>query len=263
MRMFGEWQTPTEISRDYLLAKYEKKPRQYHDQYIVNSMKRGWPYLAKTGFHGDCVYIDLKSAYWSIMQVVGWDVEYNPSRWLGRSSIMNDFPLPSNRLARNSLVSSATLSSISMWTGTHLKTKSVGGRLMNPIVHSIVMDVLHGIASDLENMGAVYIHTDGYIVPRYLQASALSMINCQWGVPARVKHEGLTVVKGIGSYGVGAHTSGFLGHTAESPARYIMPRGKDWLRGSFRRMREKTKLYYGGESIFSDVSYHDWINWSW
>lgn len=262
IRMFGEWQTPTELSRDYLLEKYGGKPRQYHEQYIVNAQSRGWPYLAKPGFHGDCVYIDLKSAYWSIMQVTGWDAEYFPGKWLMRASVMNDFPLPDNKLARNSIVSSAALSTVSMWTGSKLKTKNIGGKLYNPVVSSIVMDILHGIASDMENLGAVYVHTDGYIVPRYMMPTCLRMINDVWGVPARVKAEGLTVVKGIGAYSVGTTTSGLLGKVGESPARYIMPRSKSWLRESFRNMRERTLLYYGPGSDMSDVDFNEWVNWS-
>lgn len=261
IRPFGVYQTPTEISRAYLGVKYPTKVRQFHSQYIANSFHRGWPYLAKPGRYGDCVYIDLKSAYWSIMQLVGWDAEYNPGRWLGRRSIMTDFPLPENRLARNSLVSSSLLSSVSVWTGSKLTTKQTGNKNYNPVVSSIVQDVLHGIASDMENLGAVYVHTDGYILPSYLERPALRLINEGWGMPARVKHRGWGMVRGVGAYAVGEHVSKRLPTTTAETARNIIPRSKAWLRTTMASRRERTQLYFGDDSGFSDSRYDEWIEW--
>lgn len=260
IREYGAWQTPTELARDYLAVKYGSKPRQYHDQYIVNSIHRGFPYLAKPGHLEHGAYIDIKSAYWSILQLVGWDADYFPGRWLGQKSVLTDWPFPHNKLARNSLVSSSNLSGLRVWNKGKIEVRKTGNKLHNPQIISIVNDVLHGVAADMESLGAIYIHTDGYIVPGYLAGSALSLLE-RWGLPGTVKHEGFAVVRGVGAYAVGSHVSGTLGTVNSGFERNIQPRKRGWLADALRRRREDIPLFFGVGDDLNDLPESTWVGW--
>lgn len=258
---FGQYQTPTEASRDYLAVKYTSKIRQFSDQYQLNAVTNSWPYLARPGNYGECVYIDLKAAYWTIVQIAGWDVDYAPGKFWSRRSIMNDYPLWGNKLARNTLVSTSALSHVNVWNAGAITTKNIGNRNWNPNIGSLVQDVLHGVASDMEELGAVYVHTDGYIVPEYLERAALLLIQERWGLPARIKARGYGMVRGVGAYAVGETVSKRLNTLQPVAERHIMPRAKPWLRERVRGWRERTKLYYGFDDTENDVDVSGWQAW--
>lgn len=262
LHTFGQWQTPTEIARDYLSTKYTRKIRQFSDQYRLNDWHPGFPYLAVPTVSSDLAYVDLKSAYWTIVQVAGWDVEYMPGQFFGRMSAMNDFPLAENKLSRNTLVSTASASHISMWTGQKIVSKHTGSTLRNPRITSLVADVLHGVAWDMERLGAIYVHTDGYIFPRHLARPAMRFLYEAWGLPARIKAEGPGLVKALGAYKVGESVSGLLAQVGTKPSRHIVPRNRVWLRGKFRHHRDRVKLYYGDKDEMGDANFREWCEWS-
>lgn len=195
-------QVPPEIARDYLRAKYTEKRRHTQQQFMAINETRAAPLFAKTGFFTDMALIDLKSAYWSIIQIVGWDVDYNPSRWLGKRSENDDFPIPDNKVARNSLVSAGLLTPTHLWDGKSLLKLKAHNPYINYSLWACVMDVLHSVGTIALKAGAVHIHTDGYILPMKHAALFINELR-SWGLTAIVKETGEAAIKGVGSYRIG------------------------------------------------------------
>jgi len=233
--LFGWEQSPTELARDYLLAKFPKTPRRKFAQ-VDACAGRKPPLLAVPGCYPDCVYVDIVSAYWSITRIAGWNVDYWPDRWLAQGADMDDFPLAANKTARNYLVSVTRADGVDMFIGGKLVHKP-GNALRNASLYALVMDVLTGIALEARTLGAVYINTDGYIV-REQDAQALMQVIEDWGLRARVKHAGDAVVVGAGSYSIGTHRNKTL---RLEPAFYDNVEDADtrWLQQRFSALASR------------------------
>ena len=210
--LFGIPQIPPEIGRDYLRAKYTERRRMTTNQYQAVNEHRSAPLYAKVGHYENMALVDLKAAYWSILQIVGWDVDYSPSRWLGKRSDVADFPIPENKLARNSLVSVGLITKQSIWTGERLRNIKAHNPLVNYPLWACAQDILHSIASIALRAGAVHIHTDGFIIPNRHAALFIGEVSA-WGLRALVKEVGDCTIYGIGSYDIGGRKTKHRHHT--------------------------------------------------
>jgi len=200
--LFGVPQVPPEVARDYLRAKYTEKRRHTTEQFAAINENRSAPLYARTGFYQDMALVDIQSAYWSIVKIIGWDVDYNPSRWLGKRSDNDDFPLPDNRIARNSLVSAGLMTPTHLWDGTQLMKLKAHNPYVNYSLWACCQDILNSIATIALKAGAVHVHTDGFIVP-IRNANYLIEEIARWGLAAKIKATGDAAIKGVGSYRVG------------------------------------------------------------
>jgi hypothetical protein len=121
--------TPTGAARSYLTLKYpNRRVRMTRDQYAkcVNSVGQAPLYCVPTA-NFDGLYVDIKSAYWQIVSTVGWDVNYNPSKFLCVQSDNSDFPFKDHKMARNCLVSIGLsgMTTVMGFTNRSLKQLSV------------------------------------------------------------------------------------------------------------------------------------------
>lgn len=197
--LWGIPQTVGEVARDYLHAKYPKRLIRLKDQITLTARHRSPPLYCNPCAISDGVYIDLRGAYWSIVSRFGWDVDYYPEKWIGLNSSNMDYPLKSHKLARNILVSSALPASVNVWNYGRLETKDLGSRLINHGLWALTQDILHGVALDMIDAGAVYVHTDGYIIPPFLERRADEIIQ-EWGFTSSIKYRGDVTVYGVGRY---------------------------------------------------------------
>jgi hypothetical protein len=196
-------QTPPEVARDYLMLKFHRRMRATGEQARAIKVPRHAPMFCIPGEMPDAVYIDIKSAYWSILRVTGWNLEYNPGRWLGTGHALDDFPLPENKVARNSLVTAGLTAPMRVWTGAALIYEKHGNPLTNYGVWALVQDVLNSVAREMiDYAGAVYVHTDGYIIHEAAEDVARSIIE-SWGLTPSVKARGYGKVRAVGSYEIG------------------------------------------------------------
>lgn len=198
----GGWASPAELARNYITIKYPKRKRVTTEQYHEIMKPRSQPLLAIPGTYGDCVYLDLKSAYWSILKIIGWDVEYFPGRWLGVKSDVSDFPFQEFKLARNSLVSVGLVGRANYWTGDKLISIKKSNGMVNMALWSAVQDTLNGIALDMEKAGALYINTDGYIF-RNDNAPLAYEVAESWGLVLGEKERGAADILAAGTYSIG------------------------------------------------------------
>lgn len=220
--------TPPQIARAYLDWKYPKQLRAKEKQLEFWKPRRTTPLYTQPGQYPlEHVYLDLRSAYWSILQIIGWDVDYFPGM-LAKRSDNSDFPYPSNKLARNSLVSLGLPS-----RGYYYKNGAVTlvphRWKVNIGLWTAVQDILNGVAEDMvKRAGAVYVNTDGYIVP-WLSEHIAHNIAAEWGLVLGEKFRGRATVYGVGAYSIGEHIC--KRHMRMSPTvDNISPHYKDRLK---------------------------------
>lgn len=200
-------ETPTAAARDYLVVKY-KKPRRVNPKFAreieTDFARTAFPLYAKPRELMRGFYVDITKAFFSILQMVGWNVAYCPQRYLSAGTPPTDFPFVENAVARDMLVSAAASKFISLWMPTRPSEHArFFSRLYNPQINLLVRDVLHACAQDAVRAGAIYVAMDGYIAPDEKSALAIIDACAQWGLHARVKAEGAGRVNGIHSYTVG------------------------------------------------------------
>lgn len=231
--------TPAEIARAYLRLKYSKRTKRMTGMQASEFVDyRSQPPLYCTPCSiTDALYIDIKSAYWSIVQTVGWDVEYMPERWLGVGDTVSDFPFADDKLARNCLVSCGLPSNMSVWTGTKLTIQKGWNDFINLMLWGLVCDVLNGVARDVVQAGAVYCYTDGYIVPANRANDVFDVLE-SWGLPFGVKHSGRCVVQAPASYSFPDYQTRQFGVSRVIHYDKIADRGGKWLRPKFRQFAE-------------------------
>lgn len=222
-------QTQPEIARDYLMVKYGGSPKIRRNQLDELTRLRKAPLFCLPGHYPDMVYLDLKAAYWSIIRIVGWDVDYMPGKWITYRSDNEDFPDPTLKVARSALVSLTQAQNLSVWTGERLTTEKTGSNLLNSALWACVFDVLNGVAEDMVKAGAVYCHTDGYILPRTKLDEALYRVG-EWGLVASIRYEGDAEVKAAGAYRIGKHQTHQRVPISPHPIAKIDGRYADWLR---------------------------------
>lgn len=234
VNLFDFPQTPTEIGRDYLRVKYPERRRHFAGQYEEINKPRSAPLYAKPGNYRNMVYADLKSAYWSIISIWGWDCDYWPGKFLAKRSSNEDFPLQGNKLARNSLVTAGLVLPSVVWTGDKFIKMNRGNRLANYDIWALCQDTLAAIAHLAKKCGAVYVHTDGYIIPEFAFPLLRDEI-AEWGLKLTIRHRGDARIRGVGAYQIGERKSGHF----QLPIHAVFSVRKPdivHLRNAFRRM---------------------------
>jgi hypothetical protein len=234
-------QSRTEVGRDYIVAKYKLPLRARGSQAEMIKLYRKLPTYANPGEYDDMVYVDIKSAFWSIIRAVGWNVDYNPGLWVGKKSENADFPLADDKVARSSLVTLGILTDVTCHQNGSFFTERLGGIYTNYGLWALVTDVLQGVASDMLQLNPVYVNTDGYIIKRKYTDIALEIIS-QWGLSASVKNEGETTVKGVGVYRIGSKETKNFYRPINSYHTGINAFDTSWLRHRMLKFSRATRL---------------------
>lgn len=204
-------ETPPAVARDYLESVYHHGPRVRHEQ--IQKIRAGLsalPNMAKPCRFDHGFYIDIKSAFWSLMQIVGWNPDYYPEKWLCPGRPPADFPFPDHKIARNCLVSAGLISEVPIYRppdGGSGETQRIGSKILNYSLYRLISDVLNTIAGQAESLGAVYANTDGYIAPDPIIGARIAQLIFDWGLTPRIQAEGPGGVRGSGAYKVGGNTS--------------------------------------------------------
>lgn len=240
----GTYVTPSDLARMYLNIKYKGVKRritsyQWNDFYKVH---RSTPLYVMPCEMENGYYIDIRSAYWSILRAVGWDVDYCPERWLKVKDnlTVNDFPFPSLKMARNCLVSLAADGTrvMKLWDGTGIRYQKGGNSLVNKMLYAFVCDVLNTVASECIEAGAVYAFTDGFICSdRHIEE--ISAIIQSWGFASSIKHQGHCFVSGAGAYCFPDYTTNKFRRQTLRPVSKLAPVSRDWLKKRFKHFADK------------------------
>lgn len=196
-------QTPTEIARDYLDVVFQKRLRATREQRLTFDIPRSAPLHYQPAHILRGCYVDVQSAYFQILNLVGWDCDYFPQKYLGMGRPCTDFPAPQNKIARNSLVSSGLSYTFPVWTGHKLIEQNAGNKHINLGLWCVIHDILHAIARLAYSYGAFYINTDGYLLSSDRAQAFQEETKERFGIETRVKAEGECAATGVGQYMVG------------------------------------------------------------
>lgn len=243
----GTWVTPGDIARDYLSIKYhDRRIRCTTDQYNKcvkdrrNTPVFCYPCTLEHGY-----YVDIKSAYWTICQAVGWDCNYNPGKFLAAGASMHDFPFPDNKMARNCLVSVGLPGGMRFWNGSTLSFQKKPNRFVNLILWRLVCDVLNEVAFECREAGAVYGYTDGFIVDDKHLADVFDVLD-SWNLPYSIKREGRAIVRAPADYEIDGHKTNVIPRKVEITMNKTYSEHRTWLKHrlfvfSSRRSRDYGK----------------------
>lgn len=252
----GTWVTAADLARAYLNIKYKGVKRrittiQWKEFY---EHRRQMPLSAFPCEIPNAYYIDIRSAYWTILRAVGWEVDYMPLKWLSVKNdlTVNDFPFQENKMARNCLVSLAADGSrmMQVWTGKEIQYRKGGNGLVNKMLYSLVADVLNAVACECLAAGAVYSFTDGFIVPDYAVGAVEDTI-AAWGLSTSVKHAGPSTVKSVGAYRIGGFRTKKFDRQGGHSFSKIAAHRTEWLRKRFKHFSDK----YGATVPFDEPNY--------
>lgn len=251
-----------DIARAYLEIKYkcgkEWKFRAKTEAWEYFNNWHSVPIMAHPTTFDDGYYIDIKSAWYQIMCVSGWNLDYHPStektkRWLMMGEAPYDLPFRDIKPLRSSLLSMTRRSSLRKFIcplcaedikceehnglehpyGTILIQDSYN-KFFNPALWAFVTDVLNCIARDLLFSGCVvYVNNDGYICPTAKAAAKAIQILNAWQVSFSVKAHGAGWVRSVGNYRVGKHRSNVISPVKDFERVHNIPHHY-WLRSRFR-----------------------------
>jgi hypothetical protein len=223
---------PSEIARAHLEGAYAVWRPPYQKGLLSLLERASAPYYAVVGRYPDMAYVDLKAAYY-VLYTRWWGLEYWPMRYLTapRTVIRWEEELATNKLARNALYG--------LLRGTRKVAYTKGRAFSHPVhqyvypqVALAVLHTLHAIAHEVaEQWGAVYVHTDGYIVPANVAPYLVAWLGEVWGLEARIDAIGDADIRGVGIYAVGRKASipyiqGVRGRDADRIDRSVL----EWLK---------------------------------
>lgn len=231
--------TPSAVAREYLLNFYGMRRRAFNHQRLKILAHRSAPLYVRPALYKDMVYADIQATYWSIMSMVGWDVDYCPSEFLLAGAAPMDYPLPQHKLARNCLWSAGLLQQVELWNGSAWSSALRGSQLVNYSLTACTLDILNAMAWEALEHGAVYIHTDGYIIPR-TRFESLAKVAALYGLTLREKGKGDATVLGIGNYSIGEkRTQNFAKFGMMRPITALQLQDREFLKRELYHIVDK------------------------
>lgn len=231
--------SPTDIVRDYLDFYHPNRLRATGLEVRNYETRRYAPLYIHPTTIQDATYIDIKSTYYSIVTLLGWNVGYMPGQWLIAGRAPLDFPLPNDKPARNYLVSIGLPGEIDVWTGYRWVSQSVPNVHINLALWSVIMDILHSIASIAVALGAIYVHTDGYILPSE-RANELMLAIRQFRLTPEVRAEGPTILLGFANYMCGERrTKSFPHDNLQANFSNVVQTPGRWLRKAINDIADR------------------------
>jgi hypothetical protein len=203
----GLVESPGTVARDYLAVAF---PRWTPERWATR-WPRQWglptpwqPMGCRPCTFEDGVYLDVRAMWWTLLLRFGWSLCYSPGRYLGYGDPPGDFPFHDHKVARNCLVTAAMPTLLQTWSprdGYRVEPRA------NPhqqimLVH-FISDVMHYVGRLAWDLGAVYVHTDGYVASDGRTAARIAAMIEEHGLQAHTKGVGAGWVRAVGSYRVG------------------------------------------------------------
>ncbi|RUM31862.1 MAG: hypothetical protein DSY42_02070 [Aquifex sp.] len=155
----------------------------------------------------NALYVDISGAYFTIYRRFLY-ADYYPDKFLKIPSKVPDFSdIRDFKLVRNSVFGLMRTTKGIQYTYSNAKLVNIKNPLYHPSLCLLTYDVLNAIALEMiERAGAVYVNTDGYIIPfeKYEEAKEIAE---EWGFRLKIEGQGEAHVVAVGCYRVGAKIS--------------------------------------------------------
>ena len=194
---FGE-AARTELKREWPELKRVGWPAR-----LISLFDKTPPFACLCQYSGEVFHFDLIGAYWQIYRELWLDVAY--PRGMGRKGLYE----LSCRVGRHKGVRNAVMGAIraryaSAWHGWQYSRLTVKNNFLSPCLWATVMDILHELAGLAIDCGAIYVATDGFIIPAGLSGAAesFSEVLSGFGLEYRVNVADCRII-GWGNYRVG------------------------------------------------------------
>jgi hypothetical protein len=230
---FGEGflESPAAWAREYLaIKKLGRRSRQEQNAmcYTLSS-----PHFSKETW-GDLVYVDLRSAYFSILTHTHCGDLWPGQFWIRGLTDLSD--CHSAKIIRRILPTLAKSSDATVYQNGELHRQKLGNKNHNPSLWLECQSVLNAIAAvAVDVFGAVYVHTDGYIFRDFHNTaeSFRDWLASDLGLESSVKLRGRGFVCGYGHYTIGRHHSqsrafGDCDHVDRTFTDWILQRFTTW-----------------------------------
>jgi hypothetical protein len=154
----------------------------------------------------DLTYVDLRRAYWSIYTRCTLDVAYdglNPPD-LGRTRFLAAEDYADERLFRNALLGSLRRKWRRGLDHGQPFRELVPSHDQRPNLWGLVMDCLELVAWEMRRLGAIYVHTDGYVFAhRDIAEAAQVSLTEKFALESRLVITGAGIVTGLGRWTIG------------------------------------------------------------
>ena len=152
-------------------------------------------------------YIDISGAYWTIYSRFLF-ADYFPGRYLLRPRLLPDFSdLQGEKAVRNAVFGLMRATKGIQFTLSGCRLVNIRNTLYHPSLCLLTYDILNAVALEMiQHAGAVYVNTDGYIVPVHRLPTAVEILE-SWGFRWKVEAQGETHVVAVGCYRVGEKVS--------------------------------------------------------
>lgn len=151
----------------------------------------------------DLSYVDLTRAYWSIYTRATLDVAYdglNPPG-LGRTQFVDATDFADERLFRNALLGSLRRKWRRGLDHGQPFRELVPAHDQRPNLWGLVMDCLELVAWEMRRLGAVYVHTDGYVFAHVdIAEAARATLTSKFSLESRLVVSGPGLVSGLGRW---------------------------------------------------------------
>lgn len=245
-----------DVVRDYLDFYYPQRLRAIRSEARTYETSVSAPLFVHPSIIRKAIYIDINSAYWTIVQMVGWNVAYLPGKWLTPGRAPLDFPLPNSKGARNYLVSIGLRSNVMVWTGYRMVSRHAYNAHINGSLWLLVQDILHSIAAIAVSLGAIYVHTDGCIIPSDKADEYMEHVK-SFGLTPRIVAEGTAYVCGFGNYQIGdKRTKRFEPERAQFAFNSVRKTQSRWLSNILGEVRKRGTP----ERLFEkSITGHNWL----
>lgn len=237
IRLLDLIDTPSGAARAYLTVAHPRARKITGIEATANIVHRQPPNYCRAGFMFDAVYLDIRSTYWSIMQRIGWNVNYLNGEYLMAGRAPNDFPFHYNKVSRNCLFSSSFPATREVWDGSRIQHYKGWSKHLNASLIAATMDFLNMVALKMISIGARYVATDGYILPSGAVAEATAFIE-SFGLTARAQYSGDACIVGSGNYSIGDHATKGFNTVRPSNIDHVWVEERSWVEHTFRTIMQ-------------------------
>lgn len=224
-------ESPAAWTREYLTVKaLGRRSRQEQNAlcYVMSP-----PHFAKETW-GDLVYVDLRSAYYSILSHTGCGDIWPGHFWIHGGADLSD--CHSSKIVRRIIPTIAKSSEATIFENGTLRRHKLHNKVHNPSPWLECQSVLNAIAAiAVDVFAACYVHTDGYIFRDFHNTaeSFRDWLSSELGLESVVKLRGQGYVAGYGHYTIGQHHShspamGTCDHISREFTDWTLQRFSEW-----------------------------------
>jgi hypothetical protein len=193
---------------------------------LDNVSQLAYPYKAIPCRLPEAVYLDIRSAFYTIASVFGLENMHREGRYLYLGASKPHSLFAESKLMRALLVAGVReKSTLQEWTHGEIRTRQFPNKNYAPNLSRSIFAFLHSVHSALYRY-TVYCHTDGFIIPVWYLHRVSKWLD-ERQIPYSIKGSGPCQVYGVGSYSIGKeHTKSYhSGHRQKDNIRHEF---SDW-----------------------------------